>query len=395
MRTISTVLCVLLLPAVALAVFTGCSDQTATVSEAESVPAASAEEAESAGAALAPGLGVEKEQPAESQPEPEPESEYVDYTWEFDTPENHGVDAAALERFHSALGGVDIRSFLLVRDGVIIDEYYKDGYDESSVFGFASCTKSISGALIGLAINEGLIESVDVTPPEFFPQLEGTDKENITVGHLLGHVSGIYWREWAGGDYFGRLSRSDNWVDFVLGQEMEAEPGTFFNYTTGGSHLLGAIIQEASGETAFDFAVERLFKPLGMRSVKWRHDPQGITDGGNGISMTARDAAKFGQLYLNGGEWNGAQVIPADWARESVEYQFAGSPNTGTYGYSWWRRTYGGHEAYYAMGHGGQYIIVMPGLELVAVFSSRLNDTYVPQYMFDQYIVPNISTTIG
>jgi CubicO group peptidase (beta-lactamase class C family) len=327
-------------------------------------------------------------------PEPEPvshETPYTDYEWEFGSPENHGVDSAALQRLHAALEGVEIRSFLLVKDGAIIDEYYKEGYDENEVFGFASCTKSVSGALIGLAIAEGAIESVDTRLPEFFPYLAGTDKENITVGHMLGHVSGIYWREWAGGDYFRQLTRSENWVGFVFSQPMEAEPGTLFNYTTGGSHILGAIIKEATGEDAHAFAVERLFKPLGMRSVTWRHDPQGITDGGNGIAMTARDAAKFGQLYLNGGKWGGKQIVPAEWVAESTKYQFAGKPGTGEYGYSWWLRTFGGLPAYYAMGHGGQYIIVMPGLELVCVMNSRLNDTYVPQYMFEGYVVPAVS----
>jgi CubicO group peptidase (beta-lactamase class C family) len=382
----------LMLCAALLAFAAGCSKAERPVSAAAPPPVAEPPQVSEAPPEPEP-VSAPAPVPA-PEPEPEPvilETPYTDFEWEFDSPENHGVDGERLQRFHDALETVEIRSFLLVRDGVVIDEYYKEGYDENEVFGFASCTKSVSGALIGLAIAEGAIESVDTTLPVFFPELAGTDKENITVEHMLGHVSGIHWREWAGGDYFRQLTRSDNWVEFVFSQPMEHEPGTVFNYTTGGSHILGAIIKEATGEDAYEFAVERLFKPLGMRSVTWRHDPQGITDGGNGIAMTARDAAKFGQLYLNGGKWGEKQVIPAEWVEESTSYQFAGKPGTGEYGYSWWLRTYGGLPAYYAMGHGGQYIIVMPGLELVCVMNSRLNDTYVPQYMFEGYVIPAVS----
>ena len=321
-----------------------------------------------------------------TEPEVKTDSEYIIYNWKFDEPENHGVDSKILENFHSALENIEIRSSVIVKDGYIIDEYYKDGYDENSVFGLASCTKSFSGALIGIAVDKGIIDSVDDKIADYFPQLSA-DKQDITIEHLLTHSSGIYWNEWSGGDYFRQLSRSENWVDFILGQDMASTPGKVFNYTTGGSHLLGAVIQEAAGITECEFGTENLFKPLGMESVKWRSDPQGITDGGNGISMTARDAAKFGQLYLNGGSWEGEQIISDEWVKLSTERQAAGSPGTGEYGYSWWLKQFGGYDVYYAMGHGGQYIFVVPEINLVTVMTSRLNDTYVPQYYFNDYVI--------
>jgi CubicO group peptidase (beta-lactamase class C family) len=254
----------------------------------------------------------------------------------------------------------------------------------------ASVTKSFSGALIGLAIENGYLAGVEEKLPEFFPQLNEPgqdDKRDITVEHLLTHTSGVYWNEWAGGDYFMRFSRSENWVDFVLGQDMSSAPGAVFNYTTGGSHLLGAVLREATGMAADEFADAYLFAPMGMDNVRWRRDPQGITDAGNGISMTARDAAKFGQLYLDGGRWKGRQIIPEGWARVSVEKQTSGPPSTGDHGYCWWLSSFGGYAGYYAMGHGGQYIFVVPELNLVTVMASRVSDTYLPQRYFREYLI--------
>ena len=318
----------------------------------------------------------------------EPEKEPVDNSWAFDTPENHGIDAALLTALHGAVADMEFRSIVIARDGVIIDEYYKDGYDESYVFGLASCTKSFSGALIGIALREGQLDSVEQKLSDFYPEIAEEDgKKDVIIAHFLTHTSGISWSEWAGGTMFRTFTGSDNWVDFVLNRPMSSTPGTVFNYTTGGSHMLAAVLQKATGQTAFDFARTHLFAPMGMDSVRWRADPQGVTDGGNGISMTARDAAKFGQLYLDGGVWKGQQLIPADWVAQSVATQAGGSPGTGTYGYSWWLKSFSGYEVYYAMGHGGQYIFVAPELNLVAVITSRFQDTYVPQYYFNDYII--------
>lgn len=197
--------------------------------------------------------------------------------------------------------------------------------------------------------------------PEYLPQLAETDKKDITIAHLLTHSSGIEWYEWSNGTTFQDFVSSDNWVEFVLGRQMIAQPGEVFAYTTGGTHLLTAVLQEVAGESAFDFGKKHLFEPLGMDSVEWRDDPQGVTDGGNGISMTARDAAKFGQLYLDGGRWRGRQILPEAWVEQSVSVQYPRSGNSGSYGYQWWLRPFGsqGYETYYAMGHGGQFIFVV------------------------------------
>ncbi|MDX9871461.1 MAG: serine hydrolase [Clostridia bacterium] len=173
-----------------------------------------------------------------------------DNDWQFDTPENHGVDGAILERFHDAIKEIEMYSVVIVKDGYIIDEYYKQDYDERSVFRLNSCTKSFTSALIGITLEKGLLDSVDTKLTEFFPQLADSDsayKKEITIAHLLEHTSGIRWPE-SGGPMFRNFVESENWVDFVLSQPMAAKPGSRFNYSTGGSHLLSAIIEQAAGQ---------------------------------------------------------------------------------------------------------------------------------------------------
>lgn len=321
------------------------------------------------------------------------EIEEPPFVWETDAPENHQMDGALLRELHEAAAETELYSAVTIKDGVLIDEYYGAGYDADSVFRLASCSKTFTGALVGLAIEQGLISGVDAKLSEFLPQIAQSGdalQQQITIGHLLTHTSGIEWYEWNGGNTFGEFVRSENWVDFILGRQMLDEPGTTFAYTTGGSHLLAAALQAATGKTALEFGQEFLFEPLDMDSVQWRADPQGITDGGNGISMTARDAAKFGQLYLQGGRWQGAQILPQSWVEQSVQVQHARSGNSGSYGYQWWLRPFGaaGYETYYAMGHGGQYIFVVPELALVTVMTGHFSaDTYAPWPYFENYIL--------
>ena len=159
----------------------------------------------------------------------------------------------------------------------------------------------------------------------------------------------------------------------MLNRPVTSVPGTQVNYSTGNSHLLSAILQQATGMTAYEFGKEYLFDPLDMDSVQCSTDPQGISDGGNGFSMNVYDMAKIGQLYLNGGVWEGQQIVSSEWVEASTTLQFKRSTGSADYGYQWWVRTFGteNHAAYFAQGHAGQYIFVVPDLELVVVFTSN------------------------
>ena len=262
---------------------------------------------------------------------------------------------------------------VIVRNENIVDEYYKEGYDQNSIFDLHSVSKSITSALMGIAIDQGYIESVNVPISNYFPQILETGSEyqrQITIWHLLTHTSGINasdtynWDAWR---------NSDNWVDYVLDRDVTSRPGTVFNYFTGNSHLLAAIIEQATGQSLYEFAKENLFDPLGMDSANVSTDPQGIEDGGNGFTMNVYDMAKFGLLYLNNGVWDGEQIISEQWVNDSTTVQFTRSSGSANYGYQWWVRTFGNnnYDAYFAQGHFGQYIFVVPDLELIVVFTSH------------------------
>lgn len=327
-------------------------------------------------------------------PEPEPEPE-IDNSWKFDAPENHNMDPQTFARMHEALSDSSVYAMVTAKDGVIIDEYYQDGYDENSVFALHSCSKSFTSALIGIAIEQGMIGSVDDPLSDYLPQvldLPDTDKQKLTLRHLLTQTSGLEWYEWGGGySNWEEFRSAPNWVEYILGRNLVSQPGAAFNYSTGNTHLLAAALEQAAGMSELAFGKANLFEPLGMDSVEWGTDPQGVSDGGNGISMTARDAARFGQLYLNGGLWNGAQLIPADWLEESTSAQNNGAGDgTGSYGYSWWIRPFGtgNYDTYYAFGAWGQYVLVVPELDLVTVIaSSGPQSSYASRPYFTDYVL--------
>ena len=231
------------------------------------------------------------------------------WEWQHDTLENHNIDRATIENLHTSLDSYPINAEVIVKDGVIVDEYYKEGYDQNSVFTLQSTSKSITSALIGIAIDKGFIEGVDVPISTYFPQIleSGSEYKNqITIWHLLTHTTGLdasdtaNWNEWLA---------SSNWVDYVL----------------------------------------------------------------NRFALNVYDMAKFGQLYLNNRVWEGEQIISSEWVEQSTRMQFDRSSGSADYGYQWWVRTFGeqNYPAYFAQGHYGQYIFVVPDLDLVVVFTSH------------------------
>lgn len=295
------------------------------------------------------------------------------WEWQHDTLENHNINASAINSVHNTIDSYPINAEVIVKDGVIVDEYYKDGYDQNSVFTLQSTSKSVTSALIGIAIDKGYIPSVNEPISTYFPQIldSGSEyKSQITIWNLLTHTTGLNasdtanWDEWLA---------SDNWVDYVLERPATSRPGTVFSYFTGNTHLLSAILQQATGKTAYEFGKEYLFDPLDMDSVQCSTDPQGISDAGNGFAMNVYDMAKLGELYLNNGNWNGEQIISEQWVKDSITLQFDRSSGSADYGYQWWVRTFGenAYPAYFAQGHYGQYIFVVPDLDLVVAITSH------------------------
>ena len=265
----------------------------------------------------------------------------------------------------------NVHAVLVVRNGYTVVEAYYPPYGPDVRHSTASCGKSITGALVGIAIREGYVEGVDQKVADFFPDRADLQsdplKQAMTVEHLLTMASGLGWPESAASyssalNVMNQMMGSRDWVNFVLDRPTSTAPGTTFNYSSGDSHLLSAIVQEATVESTYSFARTHLFEPLGMSYVRWPTDPQGIAFGGGGLWMTPRDMARFGQLYLQGGTWDGEQVIPAEWVEASVARQVAAHGAASYYGYQWWVR---GSGTYAAHGYRGKRIFVIPDLEMV------------------------------
>ena len=281
-------------------------------------------------------------------------------------------------------GGV--RSLVIVKDGFLVHEAYFDGSSRSDLQEIYSITKSISSALIGIAIDRGMIggvnEPISTFLPEYAELFSDDPKRCITIEHLLTHSSGLDWDEQTHpyedprNSEFAMYYEAEDWVAYVLGMPMRDEPGTRYEYNTGAVHLLSAILETATGLAADEFADEYLFGPLQVSEYEWRVDPMGYPRTGathGGLLMTTRDVAKLGQLYLDGGEWRGEQLISSAWVKDSLDTRLATPSDTGGTGYLWFLNTvrFRGQsvDTFAARGAGGQTLLVTPTLDLVVVIT--------------------------
>ena len=296
-------------------------------------------------------------------------------TWIFSTPEAEGMDGTMLAEAIEDISRLpSLHSLLILRHGRIVSETYFNGQTPSRSYEIASVSKSIMSALAGIAIDLGHIGSVTQRIETFFPDtLEGAvaSKRRITVRDLLTMQAGLVWEPIVPLD----LVTWQHVVDDVLALPVTFEPHTLFNYSTGLVHLFSAILTEVSGQTTCQFACEHLFTPLGIAPEYWGVDADGIHTGGWFMYFTPRELARFGQLYLQGGEWNGTQIVPASWIESSLSTQVSFDPFSG-YGYWWWLSSYWDaatnitYEIQSARGGGGQAIFLIPDLDLVMVTTS-------------------------
>ncbi len=314
--------------------------------------------------------------------------------WPTSAPEEQGVDSARLADMLAEVveQGYAIDSILVARNGVLVLEAYRHPYGPETRHILYSCTKSVVSALVGIAIEDGALEGVSQPVLDLFPEraVQNIDarKRAMTLEHLLTMTSGLRCRDsylyrWEG---LREMQQSADWVQHVLDLPMAQQPGTHFEYCNGVSYLLSAIVQAATSQSAHAFATARLFGPLGIQDVEWPASPQGISIGWSELRMRPRDMAKLGQLYLQRGQWQGQQVVPAEWVAASTRKHADGTLQAG-YGYQWWLRDDG---VVMALGYAGQYIVIVPDRALVAVFTSDLpeEEFYLPQRLLDGYILP-------
>jgi len=301
--------------------------------------------------------------------------------WNVSTPAAEGMDSSGVLRTLEGIrdgryAGVD--SLVVARHGRLVAEGYFNGYGPETLHDLRSTGKSFTSALAGIAIEQGLF-TLDDPIAGLVPQFDrhanmDARKRAITVRHLLDMRSGLECNDWNVNSRGNEEKMYDtrDWVGFILDLPMMSEPGTTAAYCTGGVVVLGQVISWRSGMALDAFAGTYLFGPLGIQQVTWRRAPDGSATGGGGLRLKPRDAAKFGQLYLDGGVWNGVRVVPAEWAarsRESVT-----TLNNDGYGLLWWKRSFNHAgvmvDSFFTSGNGGNFIFVFPALDLVAVFTA-------------------------
>lgn len=288
--------------------------------------------------------------------------------------------------------GLNLHAMLVIRHGFIVKEKYSAPFDESASHDLFSCTKSFVSALMGIAIDRGYVADLARPVLGFFPSrsFAHTDarKQAITVEDLLTMSSGLGWVE--GDETYSRMYAlpGGDWVSFVLDLPMVAEPGRRFNYSSGGSHILAAIIQRSNGKSFYDFARASLFGPLGISDPRWERDPEGLPIGGWGLRLSPRDMAKLGYLYLHQGIWEGKQVVPAAWVRESTRPHIKADEGW-SYGYQWWVDP--SVPFFAARGRYGQSIFVVPSLDLVVVFTAHIESNDPERELLKSYLVPACS----
>jgi CubicO group peptidase (beta-lactamase class C family) len=285
------------------------------------------------------------------------------------TPEEQGIDSVRLADGLLSMReqGIDVHSLLMIRNGAVVVDAYFYPYDGATVHDLASETKSVMTTLIGIAAGQGKL-SLDAPVLSFFPgrTVANRDgrKERMAVRHLASMTSGFDCTRGANEPLTLEMLAAADPVQFALDRPMASEPGTQFAYCNLASHLLSAILQEATGMNALDFAREHLFGPLDIREVTWPTDSRGVQRGWGDLHLYPRDMAKIGLLWLQGGLWNGEPVVPREWVEASVRHRIASDGDDG-YGYGWWLTAGASPGEYRADGRSGQFTIVLPTIDLV------------------------------
>jgi CubicO group peptidase (beta-lactamase class C family) len=323
--------------------------------------------------------------------------------WEVGTLDDVGVSKNLIEQATQAiLDGVytEIDSFVIVRNSRLVHDVYFGNFSATRRHDLRSATKSITSILIGIGIDQGFIVGPSDTVLSHistYAQIANWDdrKNDIEVHHLLTMSPGLDCDDGnssSSGNEGNMYPRSD-WVKFLLDLRIINDPGDVWAYCTAGVVSLGEVLMAATGEPADEFAEAHLFGPMGISDYNWEFSPSGQVDTGGHIHMRSRDMAKIGELMLRRGDWSGSPIVSNNWVDLSSANHVTLSASI-DYGYLWWRRNIGpagDYPAYYADGNGGQYIFVVPGADLVVVFTgSNYNSALSnqPFEILDRYVIP-------
>jgi CubicO group peptidase (beta-lactamase class C family) len=314
---------------------------------------------------------------------------YPTENWRHSSAGKQGMDSAGLEEIDALVKSSMplTSSVLVIRHGSIVFERYYRG-DETTRRTIWSVTKVFLSTLVGIAIDQRLIEGPDQKLvdllPEYRDSLNRGRAAGITVRHLLTMSDGISREENAEPD-----------IGEVVKGPPRADPGTEFFYNLVSPQILSMVITKTAGTSVLDFGISNLFTIMGIRDVLWE-SRSGFTIGGYGLHLTTRDIAKLGYLYLKGGVWEGKQIVSREWVAESTRQQI----ETGYfwrhlrgYGYYWYTHAFGSHPAYIAFGLGGQCLVVIPDLDLITVITTEDDEAVRGEqylYLLDRSIIPSI-----
>ncbi len=280
-----------------------------------------------------------------------------------------------------------IFSVRALRQGELIAHYNRKGY-KGKARAIKSVTKSIISILYGIAIQRGELSDLDTPVITLFPEFESLNKDprfkSITLKNLLTMSSGLDCTDQRPRGFFS----SNNWLKHYVSRPIKHQPGTKFQYSSASSHLLAACLYKITGLNNLDYARNYLFSPLGIASPKWDHDKQGFYHGGFGLQMSPDDLIHIGMLYLNNGQFEGKQIVDADFLKTSTSFQINGGfPEQNNYGYHWWVDSLYGTDYFFAAGLGGQYLFVVPELELVMVITSEVRRPHIENKKMFELVV--------
>jgi CubicO group peptidase (beta-lactamase class C family) len=335
-----------------------------------------------------------------------------EHVWPYSPPQAQHLNSSKLEQMIQEIKSGSygsINSMLIIRNGYLVLERYFRGEERNSPHPIYSVTKSITSALIGVALDQQKISTLQERVLKFFPEYKNIKnlsiaKQQITLKDILTMSAGFTWNEW-GTAYedphnpINLILQSDDWIKYILDLPMSYTPGTHFTYNSGCTMLLSGIIKNKTGFSAENFAIENLFRPLSISLFEWDNGPQDITNTGWGLKMRAYDMAKIGYLYLQNGKWDERQLISESWVKSSTTKSMD-IQGKYSYGYHWWLlpiNNLDGHipesdDIFFAWGHRDQFIFIIPVLNMVVV-STAWNENGNPNaidLVYD-FIIPSVT----
>lgn len=307
--------------------------------------------------------------------------------WSQLQPAKAGIDASALKNLYDAISQDprrDLKGIVILWNGKLVSERYFNGDTASSLHDIRSATKSITSLLMGIAIQHGLVHSVNDSMALYLPGLPTDGKEKITVKDLLNMRSGLDADDddpsTPGNE--DNLDKSSDWIHTIYGVPMKEAPGKRYKYASINAFLTGAIIENVSRMPLDRFADENLFAPLGIAREQWRHVPLNRVTGQGNLSITTRDLAAIAELMLNGGVVSGHQIVPSAWVADTLASQVISSahdPFSDSYGYMWYTKAEpvenGTVEVHFASGNGGNKAYLIPSLHMVVAITSSAYST--------------------